>query len=106
MSEMMTFKEKVEAMASASPFTLKEIAPRVVDAAVEEVPGKNRLSIHVDVRERLCCAIKEAGITQTQVADALGIQYQNLSHFLRGRIPLPLRTIEEILFLLDGKMTK
>lgn len=106
MSEFLTFQEKVEALASATPSDMGRFCAHVTDAVVDEMPGKSRLSVHIDIRERLAQAIKDTGVTQMQVASALGIRYQNLSHFLRGRIPLPLRTIEEILFLLDGKMTK
>ena len=106
MDDVMTFKEKVEAMASASPMDLGLIQNRVENATIEEDTVKNRLSIRRDIRAELAQAIQDNGLTQIQVARALGIQNQNLSNYLRGRIPLPLKTVEEILFLLDGIMTR
>jgi predicted XRE-type DNA-binding protein len=106
MGEYLNFKEKVEALASASPMDLGLIQPRVENATIEEDTVKNRLSIRRDIRAELAQAIQDNGLTQIQVARTLGIQNQNLSNFLRGRIPLPLKTVEEMLFLLDGIMTR
>lgn len=106
MSEYLNFKEKVEAVAAAAPMDLGQVQPRVENATIEEEPAKNRLSIRRDIRAELAQAIQDSGLTQSQVARALGIQFQNLSNYLRGRIPLPLKTVEEILFLLDGKMLR
>lgn len=103
--DYLNFLEKVEAIAAAAPMNLGQIQPRVEDATIEEDYAKNRLSIRRDIRAELRRAILESGITQSFLAQALGIQFQNLSGFLRGQIPLPLKTVEEILFLLDGKMT-
>ena len=106
MSEYLNFKEKVETVAASAPMDLGQVQPRVENATIEEEPAKNRLSIRRDIRAELAQAIQESGLTQNQVARALGIQFQNFSSFLRGRIPLPLKTVEEILFLLDGKMKR
>ena len=106
MSEYLNFKEKVEAIASAAPMDLGRVQPRVENATIDEDLAKNRLSIRRDIRAELAQAIRDSGLSQGAVARALGIQFQNLSHFLHGRIPLPLKTVEEILFLLDGKMTR
>lgn len=106
MDEYLNFKEKVEAIASAAPMDLGQIQPRVENATIDEDLSKNRLSIRRDIRKELAIAIQDAGLTQSEVARALGIQFQNFSNFLRGRIPLPLKTVEEILFLLDGKMLR
>lgn len=106
MGEYLNFKEKVEAIAAAAPMDLGQIQPRVENATIDEDPAKNRLSIRRDVRLELAQAIQDAGLTQGEVARALGLRYQNLSSYLKGRIPLPLKTVEEILFLLDGKMLR
>lgn len=106
MGDYLDFKEKVEAITSASPMDLGMIQLRVENATIEEDTTKNRLSIRRDIRAELEQAIQENGLTQIQVARALGIHNQNLSNYLRGRIPLPLKTVEEILFLLDGIMTR
>lgn len=106
MGEYLNFKEKVEAIAAATPMDLGQIQPRVENATIEEDTVKNRLSIRRDIRAELAQAIQENGLTQIQVTRALGIQNQNLSNYLRGRIPLPLKTVEEILFLIDGIMTR
>ena len=106
MDEYLNFKEKVEAVASSAPMDLGQVQPRVEDATIEEDTYKNRLSIRRDVRQELAQAIQESGLTQSEVARALGIRLQNFSNYLKGRIPLPLKTVEEILFLLDGKMKR
>lgn len=104
MSEYLTFKEKVELLKGSTTMQFKEIADRVEDAICEEDFGKNRIACRRNIRAELSKQIQASGLTQNAVATALGISFQNLSHFLHGRIPLPLKTIEEILFLLDGKM--
>lgn len=104
MSEYLNFKEKVDALASLAPMDLAQVQGRVEEATIDEDHNKNRLSIRRDIRTELRAAIQESGITQTTLAQALGIQVQNLNRFLNGHIPLPLKTVEEILFLLDGKM--
>lgn len=106
MSDYLNFREKVEALGSATPMDLAKIQSQVEGATIEEELSKNRLSVRRDIRQELVEAIREGQLTQTQVARVLGIQFQNLSHFLRGKIPLPLKTVEEILFLLDGKMIR
>lgn len=104
MSDYLDFKEKVDALASVAPSDLAQVQGRVEGATIDEDYSKNRLSIRRDIRTELRAAIQESGITQMRLAQALGIRFQNLSGFLRGQIPLPLKTVEEILFLLDGKM--
>lgn len=106
MGEYLTFKEKVEAMTSASPMNIKEVGDRVEGVVLEEDNRKNRLVMRLDIRKELADAIDRSGISQRKVGKALGIYPQNFCNFLNGRIPLPLKTIEEILFLLHGKMTK
>ncbi len=107
MGEYLTFKEKVEVMASASPVDAGDVQKRVEGGTtIEEDMAKNRLSIRRDIASELTAAMQRSGLTQKRVAQALGIRFQNLSHFRLGKAPLPLKTVEEILFLLDGKMIR
>lgn len=106
MGEYLNFKEKVEALASATPMDLAQIQNQVEGAVVKEELTKHRISVRRDIRQELRNAIKEGKVTQMQVSRALDVRFQHLSNFLHGQIPLPLKTIEEILFLLDGIMKR
>ncbi len=53
------------------------------------------------IRKRLIQSIKESGISQTKLANALNISQSNISHYLSGDIMPALDTLANICKILD-----
>lgn len=49
------------------------------------------------IREAILKRLKEQKITQKQLADDVGVTYQNFNSFLKGKREFPLSDIERIL---------
>lgn len=107
MSEYLSFKEKVELLAKTSRMNIENVRSRVETGVVEDDYDKNRIRVHRDVRAELDEAIKESGLPQTAVMRALGVpQVQGFNNYLHGRRALPNDLMEELLWLLDGKVRR
>lgn len=107
MGGFMDFKEKVRLLQRATPgFVrgLRERAAGLLDITTE--PETGRVIVRRNIRQELLLAMKANHITMQEVAQVLGIKYQNLSKWVNGHGAFPSRRVEEILFLLDGKMLK
>lgn len=65
------------------------------------VTEMGRVNIRAYIRRRM----KEEGISQYRMADALGTARTNLARALREEIPMPLERMERILWILDGDNT-
>lgn len=102
----LTFAEKLKELHASKIMDFEDIASRVEYGKVYEDFGQNRVSCRRDLRAELDAAIKASGISQRQVAFAMDVQPQQLNAFLRGRQAFGYEKIEEILFLLDGRMMK
>lgn len=53
------------------------------------------------IREAILQRLKEQKLTQKQLANDVGVTYQNLNSFLKGRREFPLSDIERILTYLN-----
>ena len=65
------------------------------------VAEMGRVNIRAYIRRRM----KEEGISQYRMADALGTARANLARALREEIPMPLERMERILWILVGDNT-
>lgn len=59
----------------------------------------------VNLRGYIRRRMKEEGISQYVMANALGTARTNLARCLREEIPMPLERMEKILWILDGENT-
>ena len=102
----MTFAEKLKELHASKIMDYEGIASRVVYGRVYEDFDRNRVVCRRDLRAELDAAIKASGMPQRQVAIAMGLQPQQLNAYLHGRQACGYERMEEMLFLLDGKMLK
>ena len=53
------------------------------------------------IQEKLSEAIRQSGMTQTAIAQALGVRQQTVSHYVKGDILPALDTFANLCILLD-----
>lgn len=93
-----TTKEKIELLDSGD----RERAQRLMMKGRLEVNEEDgRLAPKIDIRELINAVMDEEGIPRNVMSRRLGKRVENMRAFYAGRIPVPLTTIEEILWLLD-----
>ena len=97
----MTFREKLEYLESVPAENMHEVSERVVSGIVEQKENM-RISCRIDIRERLLRFMQEQKITAASLARRLGITPQYMHVFLKGRRPMKLELIEELLWLMEG----
>lgn len=69
------------------------------------IPNEGRIRVKMDIRAYLKQRMDEEGITGCAMAKYLGKATNVMYRFLTGKIPIPLADIEEMLWILDGKIT-
>ncbi len=53
------------------------------------------------IQEKLAQAIKQSGLTQTELAKKLGVRQQTISHYIKGDIMPALDTFANLCAILD-----
>ena len=53
------------------------------------------------IQEKLAQAIKQSGLTQTELAKKLGVRQQTISHYIKGDIMPALDTFANLCVILD-----
>jgi len=103
-SAALTMAQKMELLDGAAPEDVPAIQRNVYDG-VAEVSDDGRVRVRKDLRALISRRLAEEGVTQSALARRLGKDKQHVSAFLRGKVPMPLDDVEEILFLIgEGNM--
>lgn len=106
MAGYLNFREKIEALSQVTVMHIDDIKARVEYGTATEDFNSNRVVCRRDIRSELAAAIAGSGLSQSAVARFLHIHPQHLNSYLRGKIAISNGRLEEILFLLDGRMLK
>lgn len=96
----MTAREKMNLLKDATSENVHEIKEHVEDGVIDEV---GRPVVRLDIRAYIRRRLQEEGVSEYKAAEFLGKAQSNFSNFMSGRIPMPLRDVERLLWVLDGK---
>lgn len=100
----LTPKEKVALMNSVNAQNMDDLNGIVPVEALSEDPISHRVIAKVNLRQRIIDKMKECGLSQRQLALRIGIFPQHLNGFLTGRIAIPFKAIEEILWYIEDNV--
>ena len=98
-------KEKIQMIASVNE--AENPAERLLDVSQAVGGGigydfsEKRAFTRVDLRAIIRRRIAEEGLSQREVAKAIGFDYHNFFSFLKGQRGIPFEKAEELLALLD-----
>lgn len=94
--EYLTVREKFDLLNDTPRENAHELERMITEGVVSDRP---RVSVRFDIRAFIRRRMAEEGISQNDLARRLGKPQPNICNFLNGKIPLPLDTIEEIIWL-------
>lgn len=99
----LTAKEKMELLAASTAENSQNIQESLETGVI--IPNEGRIRVKMDIRAYLKQRMEEEGITGYAMANHLGKDRSAFYNFMTGKIPMPLADIEQMLWILDGKIT-